>query len=70
MGGKAREGGVTDTEVLCSARSLIERHGAKAAMAAAIMADKLSTRKDKTAHDAWVRITLAIRELERADSAN
>jgi hypothetical protein len=55
---------MTESEVWCTANSLIKTHGSKAAMEAAMMADKLYARKDKTGHEVWKRITVAIRELE------
>jgi hypothetical protein len=64
-------GGVpmTDAEVWVSAKSLIEKYGAKAAMEAAMMADKLLARKDIAAHESWKQITFAVREIE-GDRAN
>ena len=59
---------MTDAEVLGSAKSLLEKHGPRAAMEAAMMADKLLARKDKAAHETWKRITLAVRDLESAKS--
>jgi hypothetical protein len=55
---------MTDSEMWCSADSLIKQHGPKAAMEAAMMADKMLARKDQAAHEVWKRITFAIRELE------
>jgi hypothetical protein len=55
---------MTDSEMWCSADSLIKKHGPKAAMEAAMMADKMHARKDKEGHEAWKRITQAIRELD------
>jgi hypothetical protein len=59
---------MTESEMWCSADSLIKKHGAKAAMEAAMMADKMYARKDKEAHEAWKRITQAIRELDNGQS--
>jgi hypothetical protein len=55
---------MTESEMWCSADSLIDKHGPKAAIEAAMMADKIYARKDEAGHEAWKRITLAIRELE------
>jgi hypothetical protein len=55
---------MTASEMWCSADSLIKKHGSKAAMEAAMMADKMYARKDKAGHEAWKRITQAIRALD------
>jgi hypothetical protein len=49
-----------------TAENLIKNHGPNAAMEAAMIADRMEKRGDVEGHQAWVRITNAIRELERA----
>lgn len=55
---------MTETEVWCSADSLIQKLGPKAAMEAAMMTDKMRARKDQAGYEAWKRIAQAIRKLE------
>jgi hypothetical protein len=55
---------MTESEIWCSADSMIKTHGTKAALEAAMMADKMLARRNTAGHAQWKRITGAIRELE------
>jgi hypothetical protein len=56
---------MADINLWLTAENLIKNHGQNAAMEAAMIADKLEKRGDKQGHAAWIRITNAIRELEK-----
>jgi hypothetical protein len=58
------EGWMDEITVWRSAHSLIQVHGQKAAMEAAMMADKMRAEKDATGYQLWQRIVAAIREME------
>jgi hypothetical protein len=55
---------MTESEIWCTAASMLKQHGHQAAMEAAMMADKLHARKDSSGYEVWNHITLAIRELQ------
>ena len=59
---------MTESEMWCSADSMIKTHGPRAAMQAAIMADRMLKRGNGEGQKTWTRITRAIRELEGHES--
>jgi hypothetical protein len=56
--------GMTESQIWCSADSMINVYGSNAAMQAAMMAGKMLARKDQTGYESWKRITRAIRRIE------
>lgn len=55
---------MADFNLWLTAENLIKNHGQKAAMEAAMIADKMGKRGDTEGRAVWVLITNAVRELE------